>query len=206
RPAHHAHQDVLRLSYDVRRGAEHADVSRVPGHAGHAAGDQPPRDRIRRAHRARVRLPRQPRVSLRAQALLLPGHAEEFPDHPVRGAAGGRGPARGRSARRHVAHHRHPAAAPRGGRRQARARGDARDRGEQIVQETRLWDADHGDTRSMRGKEYAHDYRYFPEPDLVPLKLDATWIDGIRAALPELPRARRQRFVAAYGLPAYDAA
>ena len=83
---------------------------------------------------------------------------------------------------------------------------EALDRGERIVQETRLWDADRGYTRSMRSKEYAHDYRYFPEPDLVPLKLDAPWIDGIRAALPELPRARRQRFVAAYGLPAYDAA
>jgi len=89
---------------------------------------------------------------------------------------------------------------------EVRRQADALDRGERIVQETRLWDADHGDTRSMRGKEYAHDYRYFPEPDLVPLKLDATWIDGIRGALPELPRARRQRFVAAYGLPAYDAA
>jgi aspartyl-tRNA(Asn)/glutamyl-tRNA(Gln) amidotransferase subunit B len=83
---------------------------------------------------------------------------------------------------------------------------EALDRGERIVQETRLWDADRGYTRSMRSKEFAHDYRYFPEPDLVPLKLDATWIAEIRAALPELPRARRQRFVAAYGLPAYDAA
>ena len=83
---------------------------------------------------------------------------------------------------------------------------EALDRGERIVQETRLWDADHGYTRSMRSKEFAHDYRYFPEPDLVPLRLDAAWIDGIRRALPELPRARRQRFVAAYGLPAYDAA
>ena len=83
---------------------------------------------------------------------------------------------------------------------------EALDRGERIVQETRLWDADRGYTRSMRSKEFAHDYRYFPEPDLVPLKLDATWIEQIRAALPELPRARRQRFVAAYGLPAYDAA
>jgi len=82
----------------------------------------------------------------------------------------------------------------------------ALERGERVVQETRLWDADRGYTRSMRSKEYAHDYRYFPEPDLVPLELDATWIDGIRAALPELPRARRRRFVAAYGLPAYDAA
>jgi aspartyl-tRNA(Asn)/glutamyl-tRNA(Gln) amidotransferase subunit B len=82
----------------------------------------------------------------------------------------------------------------------------ALDRGERIVQETRLWDADRGHTRSMRSKEYAHDYRYFPEPDLVPLRLEPAWIDAIRAALPELPRARRQRFVAAYGLPAYDAA
>ena len=83
---------------------------------------------------------------------------------------------------------------------------EALDRGEPIVQETRLWDADRGYTRSMRSKEFAHDYRYFPEPDLVPLKLDAAWIDEIRRVLPELPRARRQRFVAAYGLPAYDAA
>ena len=83
---------------------------------------------------------------------------------------------------------------------------DALERGERIVQETRLWDADRGYTRSMRSKEFAHDYRYFPEPDLVPLKLDAAWIAGIRAALPELPRARRRRFVADYGVPAYDAA
>ncbi len=82
---------------------------------------------------------------------------------------------------------------------------DALSRGERIVQETRLWDADRGYTRSMRSKEYAHDYRYFPEPDLTPLALDARWIDDIRAALPELPRARRQRFVSAYQLPAYDA-
>jgi aspartyl-tRNA(Asn)/glutamyl-tRNA(Gln) amidotransferase subunit B len=82
----------------------------------------------------------------------------------------------------------------------------ALERGERIAQETRLWDADRGYTRSMRSKEFAHDYRYFPEPDLVPLKLDLAWIDEIRAALPELPRARRQRFVSEYGLPPYDAA
>jgi aspartyl-tRNA(Asn)/glutamyl-tRNA(Gln) amidotransferase subunit B len=81
----------------------------------------------------------------------------------------------------------------------------ALDKGERIVQETRLFDADRAATRSMRSKEYAHDYRYFPEPDLVPLKLDATWIDSIRAALPELPRAQRQRFVTQYGLPPHDA-
>jgi aspartyl-tRNA(Asn)/glutamyl-tRNA(Gln) amidotransferase subunit B len=78
--------------------------------------------------------------------------------------------------------------------------------GERIVQETRLWDADRGYTRSMRSKEYAHDYRYFPEPDLVPLVLDAAFVAESQAALPELPRARRERFVDAYRLPAYDAA
>ena len=78
--------------------------------------------------------------------------------------------------------------------------------GERIVQETRLWDADRGYTLAMRSKEYAHDYRYFPEPDLVPLELDHVWIDEIRRGLPELPRARRQRFVSEHGLPAYDAA
>jgi aspartyl-tRNA(Asn)/glutamyl-tRNA(Gln) amidotransferase subunit B len=86
--------------------------------------------------------------------------------------------------------------------RQARAL----DAGERIVQETRLWDADRGYTRSMRSKEYAHDYRYFPEPDLVPLVLDAAFVEARRAELPELPRARRERFVDAYRLPAYDAA
>ena len=77
--------------------------------------------------------------------------------------------------------------------------------GARIVQETRLWDADQGATRSMRSKESAHDYRYFPEPDLVPLTLDRVWVEELRAGLPELPRARRARFVAQYGLPPYDA-
>jgi aspartyl-tRNA(Asn)/glutamyl-tRNA(Gln) amidotransferase subunit B len=81
----------------------------------------------------------------------------------------------------------------------------ALDAGEAIAQETRLWDADHGYTRAMRSKEYAHDYRYFPEPDLVPLVLDAAFVAAVRADLPELPRARRQRFVERYGLPVYDA-
>src|SRR3989449_4807901 len=76
---------------------------------------------------------------------------------------------------------------------------------ERIVQETRLWDADRGYTRAMRSKEFAHDYRYFPEPDLVPLQIDRRWVEEIRAALPELPRAWRQRAVAQYGLPPYDA-
>jgi aspartyl-tRNA(Asn)/glutamyl-tRNA(Gln) amidotransferase subunit B len=82
---------------------------------------------------------------------------------------------------------------------------EALGRGERIVQETRLWEAERGYTRSMRSKEHAHDYRYFPEPDLVPLELAPAWVDEIRASLPELPRARRQRFVAQYQLTPYDA-
>jgi aspartyl-tRNA(Asn)/glutamyl-tRNA(Gln) amidotransferase subunit B len=88
---------------------------------------------------------------------------------------------------------------------EVRRQAQALDAGERIVQETRLWEADRGYTRAMRSKEFAHDYRYFPEPDLVPLRLDRAWVDEIRAALPELPRARRQRFVTQYGVPAYDA-
>jgi aspartyl-tRNA(Asn)/glutamyl-tRNA(Gln) amidotransferase subunit B len=68
-----------------------------------------------------------------------------------------------------------------------------------------LWDAGAGRTVSMRGKEEAHDYRYFPEPDLPPLELDPVWIDEIRRTLPELPDARRKRFVEQYALPEYDA-
>jgi aspartyl-tRNA(Asn)/glutamyl-tRNA(Gln) amidotransferase subunit B len=77
--------------------------------------------------------------------------------------------------------------------------------GERIVQETRLWDPERGRTVSMRSKEYAHDYRYFPDPDLPPLGLDPAWIEEIRGGLPELPRARRRRFVEAYGLAAHEA-
>jgi aspartyl-tRNA(Asn)/glutamyl-tRNA(Gln) amidotransferase subunit B len=77
--------------------------------------------------------------------------------------------------------------------------------GEAIVQETRLWNADQGVTLSMRGKEQAHDYRYFPDPDLVPLALEAPWIEQQLRALPELPEARRLRFVRQYGIPEYDA-
>jgi aspartyl-tRNA(Asn)/glutamyl-tRNA(Gln) amidotransferase subunit B len=77
--------------------------------------------------------------------------------------------------------------------------------GGEIVQETRLWDAEKGRTLSMRGKEEAHDYRYFPDPDLLPLEIDAAWIERVRGALPELPDARRRRFVERLGLPAYDA-
>ncbi|HEV8310058.1 MAG TPA: Asp-tRNA(Asn)/Glu-tRNA(Gln) amidotransferase subunit GatB [Methylomirabilota bacterium] len=77
--------------------------------------------------------------------------------------------------------------------------------GERLVQETRLWNPDKGHTLSMRSKEFAHDYRYFPEPDLVPLRPDPAWVAEVAAGLPELPRARRLRFVEQYGLPPYDA-
>jgi aspartyl-tRNA(Asn)/glutamyl-tRNA(Gln) amidotransferase subunit B len=77
--------------------------------------------------------------------------------------------------------------------------------GGRVVQETRLWDAAAGETISMRSKEEAHDYRYFPEPDLPPVLVDTARVAALRAALPELPDARRQRFVEAYGLPEYDA-
>jgi aspartyl-tRNA(Asn)/glutamyl-tRNA(Gln) amidotransferase subunit B len=79
------------------------------------------------------------------------------------------------------------------------------DEGGKIVQETRLWDPDKGETATMRSKEEAHDYRYFPDPDLVPLRLQAEWIEALRQDLPELPAARQRRFVSDYGLPDYDA-
>jgi aspartyl-tRNA(Asn)/glutamyl-tRNA(Gln) amidotransferase subunit B len=78
-------------------------------------------------------------------------------------------------------------------------------RGGQVVQETRLWDAERGHTRSMRSKEFAHDYRYFPEPDLPSLVVGEDWVDDVRRRLPELPAARRARFERELGLPAYDA-
>ncbi len=77
--------------------------------------------------------------------------------------------------------------------------------GKEVVQETRLFDAARGVTQSMRGKEEAHDYRYFPDPDLVPVEIDADWIEEIRKTLPELPDAKKARFMEEYQLPAYDA-
>ncbi len=75
-----------------------------------------------------------------------------------------------------------------------------------VEQETRLFDPQRGETRSLRTKEDAHDYRYFPDPDLLPLVLDEDWVVSLKAALPELPDAKRLRFVSQYGIPAYDAA
>ncbi len=78
--------------------------------------------------------------------------------------------------------------------------------GGEIVQETRLYDAAKGVTHSMRGKEEAHDYRYFPDPDLVPIHVEDSWLEEVLASMPELPDRKRARFVEEYGLPEYDAA
>jgi aspartyl-tRNA(Asn)/glutamyl-tRNA(Gln) amidotransferase subunit B len=77
--------------------------------------------------------------------------------------------------------------------------------GGEVVQETRLYDPERGETRSMRSKEEAHDYRYFPDPDLLPLEIEQAWVDGIAASLPELPDAKKARFVTEYGITEYDA-
>jgi aspartyl-tRNA(Asn)/glutamyl-tRNA(Gln) amidotransferase subunit B len=74
-----------------------------------------------------------------------------------------------------------------------------------VIQQTLLWDADRNVTNSMRGKEEAHDYRYFPDPDLVPVVIDDQWIEEVRRSLPELPDQRRERFITELGLPPYDA-
>jgi len=77
--------------------------------------------------------------------------------------------------------------------------------GGKIVQETRLWDPDKNETASMRGKEEAHDYRYFPDPDLLPLVIDSQWIQSIQKSLPELPDQKKKRFMEQFDLPSYDA-
>ena len=77
--------------------------------------------------------------------------------------------------------------------------------GGEVIQETRLWDTTQGVTVSMRGKEEAHDYRYFPDPDLVPIRIEEPWIEEIRKGLPELPDAKKERLVRDYGIPEYDA-
>jgi aspartyl-tRNA(Asn)/glutamyl-tRNA(Gln) amidotransferase subunit B len=77
--------------------------------------------------------------------------------------------------------------------------------GGRVMQETRLFNPNTGETVGMRSKEHAHDYRYFPEPDLVPLRVSEAWRERVRAAMPELPAARRARFIESYGLREYDA-
>jgi aspartyl-tRNA(Asn)/glutamyl-tRNA(Gln) amidotransferase subunit B len=76
--------------------------------------------------------------------------------------------------------------------------------GGKIEQETRLFDSDKGETRSMRSKEEAHDYRYFPDPDLLPLEIDAAYVESLKAGLPELPDEKKARFMSEYGLSTYD--
>ena len=83
--------------------------------------------------------------------------------------------------------------------------GELLEAGQKIEQETRLYDVDSGRTASMRSKEHAHDYRYFPEPDLIPLRVSKHWLYAIRSGLPELPQDRRERFIKDYGLREYDA-
>ncbi len=78
------------------------------------------------------------------------------------------------------------------------------DQGDTVKQETRLYDSDRGETFPMRSKEEAHDYRYFPDPDLVPILVDETWVEKIRQTLPELPEQKRERFIKHYGIPEYD--
>ena len=77
--------------------------------------------------------------------------------------------------------------------------------GKTIVQETRLWDSCEQRTYGMRSKEFAHDYRYFPEPDLLPLTISQAWKEEIRSQMPELPQAKKKRFMEQYGLSGYDA-
>ncbi|MDX8348383.1 Asp-tRNA(Asn)/Glu-tRNA(Gln) amidotransferase subunit GatB [Cognatiyoonia sp. IB215446] len=77
--------------------------------------------------------------------------------------------------------------------------------GQEVVQETRLYDPDKNETRSMRSKEEAHDYRYFPDPDLLPLEIERAWVDDIKASLPELPDQKKARFIGDFGLSDYDA-
>jgi aspartyl-tRNA(Asn)/glutamyl-tRNA(Gln) amidotransferase subunit B len=83
---------------------------------------------------------------------------------------------------------------------------DVLESGGEIVQETRLWDPDKSETRSLRSKEDAHDYRYFPDPDLLPLELDDAFLAECRESLPELPDAKRRRYEGELGLSAYNAA
>ena len=82
---------------------------------------------------------------------------------------------------------------------------EAVENGEEIVQETRRWDDDRGIGYAMRGKEDAHDYRYFPDPDLALIKLSDEYIQNIKDNLPELPDSRKQRYIQEYNLPEYDA-
>jgi aspartyl-tRNA(Asn)/glutamyl-tRNA(Gln) amidotransferase subunit B len=88
---------------------------------------------------------------------------------------------------------------------EARRQIEVLEEGGEIKQETRLFDANKGVTRPMRSKEHAHDYRYFPDPDLLPLELEAAWVEKIKSSMPELPDPKKARLMKDYGLSAYDA-
>jgi aspartyl-tRNA(Asn)/glutamyl-tRNA(Gln) amidotransferase subunit B len=88
---------------------------------------------------------------------------------------------------------------------EARRQVEVLEEGGTIRQETRLFDAGRGTTRTMRSKEHAHDYRYFPDPDLLPLVVDAEWVEGLKTSLPELPDTKKARFISAFKLSPYDA-
>ena len=88
---------------------------------------------------------------------------------------------------------------------EARRQVEVYEDGGEVVQETRLFDSVKGETRSMRSKEFAHDYRYFPDPDLLPLELSQEYVDNIKATLPELPDVRKDRYMTSFGLSSYDA-
>src|SRR5262249_34254245 len=88
---------------------------------------------------------------------------------------------------------------------EARRQIDVLEEGGEIRQETRLFDSNRGTTRPMRSKEHAHDYRYFPDPDLLPLRLESSWVEALKQSLPELPDRKKARFVADYKLSPDDA-
>ena len=88
---------------------------------------------------------------------------------------------------------------------EAKRQQEVLEKGGKLVQETRGWVEAKGKTVSQRSKEYAHDYRYFPEPDLPPLTFSRSWVEKVKSRLPELPDARRERLISQYSLPSYDA-
>src|SRR5439155_1122877 len=227
RAAAHRVQDVLRLLGGVRRAAQH---QRVPG-VSRAPRRAPCPERASaeacRAGRARARRHAAPQERLRPEELFLSRSSEGLPDLPVRAAARDRGGVVLRIAgpRAHDRDHR---AAPRGGgRREVAARPlpegnrdrseplrGAADRDRQIAllegggvvePQTLLYDSKTNGVRPQRSKEQSHDYRYFPDPDLPPLVLSEEFIAQEQAQLPELPAAKRERFMAQYALSVNDA-
>ena len=189
---------------DVLRGPQphgrRADGNRLPPrHPGTGGGG--------RLHRQAAPDPALPRHLRRQHAERQPARGRERLDLPPRRLRALHRDGRRRPPRHAVRDQEHeldalhPAAIEYEARRQIRIV----EGGGKVDQETRLYDPDKGETRSMRSKEEAHDYRYFPDPDLLPLEIEQAWVDGIAASLPELPDAKKARFVADFGLTEYDA-